>query len=61
MAPNGLAGGAPIPDAESGPDINLLPWWINSGDKHLPKPVLGDAGIGELQELVEPPVIWITI
>lgn len=55
MAPNGLAGGTPILDAESKPDMDLDPWWINRGDKHLPKAVLGDAGTGELQELVDPP------
>lgn len=61
MAPNGLAGGAPILDAESNADIDLEPWWINNGDKHLPKPVLGDGGTGELQELVDPPVILLVV
>lgn len=52
MAPKGLAGGAE--HVVSGVPPREL--WISKGERHLPRPaVLGEAGMGELQELAEPP------
>lgn len=53
IAPKGLAGGA----AEA-PVSGVCDLGIKSGDKHLPKPIVvrGEAGIGELHELADPPV-----
>lgn len=53
IAPNGLAGGAAI--LTSGVWDRVAE--INNGDKQRPKLIVrGDAGIGELQELADPPV-----
>lgn len=52
IAPSGLAGGAD--PATSG----VCPLeGINNGDKHRPKLTRVDAGIGELHDELEPPVI----